>query len=83
MHIGARTTGSPYHTFKSVLFPFHIIQTFGWYFFSAWWFSEIYVWSSPDEAELGWVKPGRYEAAIPFDFVLRLTVDIGPTNERS
>ncbi|KAK2763980.1 hypothetical protein FQN54_009599 [Arachnomyces sp. PD_36] len=64
MHVGARATKSSYHTFRSSLFPLHIIQTFGWYFFSAWWFSEVYVWSSSEEAELGWVKPGRsYERA--------------------
>ncbi|KAJ9354270.1 hypothetical protein DTO027B9_4896 [Paecilomyces variotii] len=59
MHIGARTTSSPLGTIKH-LFPLHIIQTFGWYFFSAWWFSEVYVWSSSSDADLGWVKPGRH-----------------------
>ncbi|OJJ44726.1 hypothetical protein ASPZODRAFT_144681 [Penicilliopsis zonata CBS 506.65] len=58
MHIGTRTTTSPITTFKH-LFPLHIVQTFGWYMFSAWWFSEVYVWSAPTSANLGWVKPGR------------------------
>ncbi|KKK21534.1 nuclear envelope protein [Aspergillus rambellii] len=55
MHIGSRTTASPIATFK-FLVPLHIIQTFGWYIFSAWWFSEIYKWSSPVSAHMEWVK---------------------------
>ncbi|KKA23921.1 Nuclear envelope protein [Rasamsonia emersonii CBS 393.64] len=58
MHVGPRTTNSQFATFRH-LFPLHIIQTLGWYLFSAWWFSEIYVWSAPQTADLGWVKPGR------------------------
>ncbi|KAL4921231.1 nucleoporin protein Ndc1-Nup [Aspergillus aurantiobrunneus] len=57
MHIGSRTTGSPVQTFK-YLFPLHVVQTFGWYIFSAWWFSEVYKWSSPISAHLEWVKRG-------------------------
>ncbi|KAL4878554.1 nucleoporin protein Ndc1-Nup [Aspergillus karnatakaensis] len=57
MHIGPRTTSSSFHTLKH-LFPLHVIQTFGWYFFSAWWFSELYKWSSPHSAQLEWVKRG-------------------------
>jgi len=64
MHIGQRTTVSPLGTFKH-LFPLHIAQTFGWYLFSAWWFSEVYVWSSSERAQLGWVKPIRYEDITP------------------
>ncbi|KGM91489.1 uncharacterized protein PADG_12421 [Paracoccidioides brasiliensis Pb18] len=36
-----------------------MFQTFGWYLFSAWWFSEVYILSSSESAELNWVKPGR------------------------
>ncbi|KAL4873171.1 hypothetical protein BDV12DRAFT_160513 [Aspergillus spectabilis] len=57
MHIGSRTTGSSIQTLKH-LFPFHVVQTFGWYIFSAWWFSEVYKWSSPHSAQLEWVKRG-------------------------
>ncbi|KAL2867909.1 nucleoporin NDC1 [Aspergillus lucknowensis] len=57
MHIGSRTTGSAIHTLK-YLFPLHVLQTFGWYIFSAWWFSEVYKWSSPVSAHLEWVKRG-------------------------
>ncbi|KAL4906468.1 hypothetical protein BDW74DRAFT_132919 [Aspergillus multicolor] len=57
MHIGSRTTSSSLGTFHYI-FPLHVIQTFGWYIFSAWWFSELYKWSSPTSAHLEWVKRG-------------------------
>ncbi|KAL4937538.1 hypothetical protein BDV06DRAFT_226845 [Aspergillus oleicola] len=63
MHLGSRTTGSAIHTAR-YLFPLHILQTFGWYLFSAWWFSEVYKWSSPISAHLEWVKrPSPHERA--------------------
>ncbi|RAL05802.1 nucleoporin NDC1 [Aspergillus ibericus CBS 121593] len=58
MHIGSRTTASPLSTFK-YLVPLDIFQTFGWYIFSAWWFNEIYRWSSPSSAHLEWVNRAR------------------------
>ncbi|GLB11525.1 hypothetical protein AtubIFM57258_008395 [Aspergillus tubingensis] len=58
MHIGARTTSSPLSTFK-YLVPLDVIQTFGWYLFSAWWFSEIYRWSSSSTAHLELVNRAR------------------------
>lgn len=59
MHIGSRTSNSSLATLKS-LFPWQILQTFGWYIFSAWWFSEVYIWSSPADAQLEQVLRGRY-----------------------
>ncbi|KAI9371542.1 nucleoporin protein Ndc1-Nup [Aspergillus egyptiacus] len=58
MHIGARTTASAIHTFKH-LFPVDVLQTFTWYIFSAWFFTEIYRWSAPATARLELVKRGR------------------------
>ncbi|PWY86196.1 hypothetical protein BO70DRAFT_395313 [Aspergillus heteromorphus CBS 117.55] len=58
MHIGSRTTASPTGTLK-YLVPLDIIQTFGWYIFSAWWFNEIYRWSSPASAHLEWVNRAK------------------------
>lgn len=60
MHIGQRTTSPPISTFNH-LFPLRMVQTLGWYLFSAWWFSEVYVWSAPAIADLGWVKFGRLD----------------------
>lgn len=59
MHLGSRTTKSSLATFRH-LFPIHVAQTFGWYLFSAWWFTEIYLWSSSAGAHLEMVKRGRY-----------------------
>ncbi|OJK03762.1 hypothetical protein ASPACDRAFT_111792 [Aspergillus aculeatus ATCC 16872] len=58
MHLGARTTASSISTLKQLL-PFDAFQTFGWYMFSAWWFNEIYRWSSPLSAHLEWVNRAR------------------------
>ncbi|OAX84615.1 hypothetical protein ACJ72_01011 [Emergomyces africanus] len=59
MHVGARTSSAPVSSTRQVLFSFSTVQTFGWYLLSAWWFSEVYMWSSSESAELNWVKPGR------------------------
>ncbi|PGH07882.1 nucleoporin NDC1 [Blastomyces parvus] len=59
MHVGARTTSSAFSATRQALFSFSTLQTFGWYLASAWWFSEVYMWSSSESAELNWVKPGR------------------------
>lgn len=58
MHIGARTASSSFGNLKffSLL---QIAQTFGWYIFSAWWFTQIYVWSSSGDSNLELVKRGR------------------------
>ncbi|RAL09027.1 nucleoporin NDC1 [Aspergillus homomorphus CBS 101889] len=58
MHLGARTTASPISTLKQLI-PLDAFQTFGWYLFSAWWFNEIYRWSSPLSAHLEWVNRAR------------------------
>ncbi|KAJ5907832.1 hypothetical protein N7495_000514 [Penicillium taxi] len=58
LHLGSRTTKSSFHTLKYI-FPLNIAQTFGWYYFSAWWFTEIYLWSSAKDAHLEFVKRGR------------------------
>lgn len=64
MHTGARITSSPFATWKETVFSFSVVQTFGWYIFSAWWFSEVYIWSSSEGADLNWVKPGRFVFAM-------------------
>ncbi|MCJ1260898.1 hypothetical protein MMC22_000762 [Lobaria immixta] len=44
------------------LFRFHTIQTVWWYLFSAWWFSEVYIWSASNQVNLSWlVKAGAWE----------------------
>lgn len=58
MHIGQRTASSSFGIFKSFSI-FQIAQTFGWYIFSAWWFTVVYVWSSSLDANLQLVKLGK------------------------
>ena len=57
---GDRTTISPFNTFTKYLLRLNSAQTLGWYLFSAWWFSEVYMWSVPSSANLGWVAEGKY-----------------------
>ncbi|KAF3399894.1 Nucleoporin NDC1 [Penicillium rolfsii] len=58
MHLGSRTTPSSLSTFR-YLFPLQIAHTFCCYLFSAWWFTELYLWSSSKDAQLDIVKRGR------------------------
>ncbi|KAI9785745.1 MAG: hypothetical protein M1839_008762 [Geoglossum umbratile] len=59
MHVGARVTLSPFDTFKTYLIRYNTIQTLGWYTFSAWWFSEVYIWSASDDSNLNWVVKAK------------------------
>ncbi|KAJ5214387.1 hypothetical protein N7449_001556 [Penicillium cf. viridicatum] len=58
MHIGTRTASSSFGIFRSFTL-LQIAQTFGWYIFSAWWFTVVYVWSSSSDSNLELVKRGR------------------------
>ncbi|MCJ1475215.1 hypothetical protein MMC13_003875 [Lambiella insularis] len=60
LHFGARTAYCPFQTFSEHLIRFETLQTLACYFFSAWWFSEVYMWSVPASADLGWVAEGKY-----------------------
>ena len=57
--IGARTTASPFETVTRYLIRLNTVQTLAWYFFSAWWFSEVYMWSVPSSADLNWISEGK------------------------
>ncbi|MCJ1412543.1 hypothetical protein MMC19_006638 [Ptychographa xylographoides] len=59
MHFGCRTTDSSFDTFKQYLFRFNTLQTLVCYFFSAWWFSEVYIWSMTADTDLQWVAEGK------------------------
>ncbi|KAI9680473.1 MAG: hypothetical protein M1817_003913 [Caeruleum heppii] len=58
-HVGVRTTSSPFHTSYQYLFRHDTYQTIFWHIFSAWWFSEVYVWSQPKSANLSWISEGK------------------------
>lgn len=62
MHMGSRISPSPFDSAKRFVIPFvtnasitHTINTLFWYTTSAWWFSEVYIWSV-EGANLGWVN---------------------------
>ncbi|KIV88893.1 hypothetical protein PV10_08524 [Exophiala mesophila] len=55
--IGSQTTASHFSTFRKNSLSFAAVQTYGWYLASAWWFSEAYIWSSPD---LSWVTKNHH-----------------------
>ncbi|KAI9845374.1 MAG: hypothetical protein M1838_001774 [Thelocarpon superellum] len=59
LHIGARTTPSPFQSLRAYLIRYNTFQTVGWYFFSAWWFSEVYMWSAAKDPRLMWVLEGK------------------------
>ncbi|KAF3491889.1 nuclear envelope protein [Arthroderma uncinatum] len=59
MHVGARIAASHFHNFRLAALSFNSTQTVTWYLFSAWWFSEVYKWSSSADAKLNWVIPGK------------------------
>ena len=56
LHVGIRTSNSAYQTFVRYAPRFQTIQTAGWYLFSAYLFSEIYIWSASKEADLNRIK---------------------------
>ena len=59
LRTGARTTPSPSATFTQYFFRLDTIQTIGWYLFSAWFFTEVYVWSAAPSADLSWIAQGK------------------------
>lgn len=56
---GSRTTSSPWLAFTQRLLRLDTIQTLGWYLFSAWFFSEVYVWSAAASSDLNWIAQGK------------------------
>lgn len=56
LHVGLRTTNSAYQTFLRYAARLETIQTTMWYLLSAYLFSEIYIWSASQEADLNRIK---------------------------
>ncbi|QSZ31639.1 hypothetical protein DSL72_001206 [Monilinia vaccinii-corymbosi] len=56
LHVGIRTSKSSLHTFIQYAPKFQTVQTALWYLFSAWFFSEVYIWSIPESAGLNRIK---------------------------
>lgn len=60
LHVGHRTTTSGFETFKKYAFTGQTVQTAGWYLFSAWLYSEIYIFSSSKDANIKWITQARH-----------------------
>ncbi|KAI9643397.1 hypothetical protein NHQ30_008016 [Ciborinia camelliae] len=56
LHVGIRTSNSSFHTFTEYARKFQTVQTALWYLFSAWFFSEVYIWSVPESTGLNRIK---------------------------
>ncbi|KAI0479528.1 nucleoporin protein Ndc1-Nup [Xylariaceae sp. FL0804] len=56
LHTGIRTSDSPFDTIlRSVFLPFSTIETLLTFAWSAWIFSQAYLWSMPDASHLWWI----------------------------
>ncbi|KAF2692180.1 hypothetical protein K458DRAFT_285450 [Lentithecium fluviatile CBS 122367] len=58
-HVGRRNTDTPGHTFRKYAFRQSTIMTIVAYSLSAWFYSEVYVWSRPAKARLGFTDKGK------------------------
>lgn len=56
LHVGLRTSHSAYQTFTRYAVRLETIQTAMWYLLSAYLFSEIYIWSASQDADLNRIK---------------------------
>lgn len=59
LHVGLRTTKSGFETFKQYAFKYQTVQTTLWYVFSAWLYSEIYIFSAPRSAKINWITDAK------------------------
>jgi len=56
LHVGIRTSYSAWYTFRTYALRYDVVQTIGWYCLSAYLFSEIFIWSAPNRADLNRIK---------------------------
>ncbi|KAI0882667.1 nucleoporin protein Ndc1-Nup [Annulohypoxylon maeteangense] len=54
-HIGIRTSNSPFDTFRRTAISLETIETIITFTISAWMFSQIYLFSTPTDANLSWI----------------------------
>lgn len=59
MHMGSRTTTSPFETVVQSVLHVRTWATLGWYMLSAWIWVEVFIWSRRPEGNLSWVDIGR------------------------
>ncbi|KAI9734734.1 MAG: hypothetical protein M1818_006721 [Claussenomyces sp. TS43310] len=59
LHVGLRTTSSEFQTFKQYALRFETAQTAVWYLFSAWLYSEVYIYSASSDANIRWITGAK------------------------
>ncbi|KAL8970684.1 MAG: hypothetical protein Q9183_001403, partial [Haloplaca sp. 2 TL-2023] len=59
LHCGKRATASPFQTLWQYSRSWHVLHTASIYVASAFIFTQVYVWSVPESANLDWVVQGR------------------------
>jgi nucleoporin NDC1 len=59
LHVGERNTTSGVETLYQHLTSPRTYNTLWWYGVSAFVFGEVYIWSRGNDANLGWIDPGR------------------------
>lgn len=57
LKIGKQNAATPFASFIANFMSGMTLHTVFWYIVSAWWFTEVYIWSSPD---LSWITRGGY-----------------------
>lgn len=61
-NIGKRCTPSNWTTIRTLLLSYSTYTTVFWYMASAFWFCEVFVFTSPASTDLGWIINGGYGA---------------------
>lgn len=59
LHVGIRTSKSGFETFRVHALRYDTLQTASWYLFSAWLYSEIYIFSAPKDANIRWITDAK------------------------
>lgn len=59
LHVGSRTTASGFESFKLYALRYETFQTAGWYLFSAWLYTEVYIFSAPRDAHIYWITDAK------------------------
>ncbi|KAL7623709.1 hypothetical protein AAE478_005261 [Parahypoxylon ruwenzoriense] len=75
-HVGFRTSNSPFETFRSNAITFSTLETIITFAISAWLFSQTYLLSTPDEANLRWITHYSGDRARVNERALFYTVNL-------
>jgi nucleoporin NDC1 len=58
-HVGHRNTDTPWHTFRKHALKKNTFMTIAGYSLSAWFYSEVYIWSRSPSSRLGFTDKGK------------------------